>query len=403
MDSYNVGYQKVYEINLGKGYTEYNFTNYEDYPDILNPDTNNIKNYFNNPPNFGTYQSNPENLYKNLKNLYGIDRSILRGKLKSEIIYPEGSANPLKKTEYIYNDNIDYNPNSLKDNNNYVVVNHLSGYWVQGYKRYLNTSAIKKKITTDFLNNTPVINTTEYFYDSDSHLNLARENNTFSDNTTVSKNVYYAQDSQGDNYLLRTKNMVGIPLIIELKKNNKSISKTEIKYPKFTYEITNNTVGLALPYQVNSTDLQNVVSTEVTYDKYDNKGNLQQYTTKSGVSTVIIWGYNQTQPIAKIEGAKLSDIQQSLIDSIINASNTDASAAANNDETSFLSVLNTFRSSLPNYQITTYTYDPLIGVRSITPPSGIRESYVYDSANRLQKVIDVNGKVLKEMKYNYKN
>jgi YD repeat-containing protein len=53
--------------------------------------------------------------------------------------------------------------------------------------------------------------------------------------------------------------------------------------------------------------------------------------------------------------------------------------------------------------VTTYTYDPLIGVTSITPPSGIRESYIYDSANRLQKVIDVNGKVLKEMKYNYKN
>lgn len=412
MDSYNVGYQKVYEINSGKGYIEYNFTNYEDYPDILNPDTNNIKNYFNNPPNFGTYQSNPENLYKNLKNLYGTDRSILRGKLKSEIIYPEGSVNPLKKTEYIYNDNIDYNPNSLKDNNNYVVVNHLSGYWVQGYKRYLNTSAIKKKITTDFLNNTPVINTTEYFYDSNSHLNLARENNIFSDNTTVSKNVYYAQDSQADNYLLRTKNMVGVPLLIELKENNKSISKTEIKYPKFTYEITNNTAGLALPASVQSVEINTInstnpsaeiKSTEVVYDKYDSKGNLQQYTTKDGISTVIIWGYNQTQPIAKIEGAKLTDIQQSLIDSIVTASNTDASAVVNNDESAFLSMLNAFRNSLPNYQVTTYTYDPLIGVRSITPPSGIRENYIYDSANRLEKVVDANGKVLKEMKYNYKN
>ncbi|MCL8538962.1 RHS repeat protein, partial [Chryseobacterium gallinarum] len=128
-----------------------------------------------------------------------------------------------------------------------------------------------------------------------------------------------------------------------------------------------------------------------------------QYTTKDGISTVIIWGYNQTQPIAKIEGAKLSDIQQSLIDSIVNASNTDALAGVNNDETSFLSALNTFRNSLSGYQVTTYTYDPLIGVRSITPPSGIRESYIYDSANRLEKVIDANGKVLKEMKYNYKN
>ncbi|HAO26592.1 MAG TPA: hypothetical protein DCQ68_00740 [Chryseobacterium indologenes] len=54
-------------------------------------------------------------------------------------------------------------------------------------------------------------------------------------------------------------------------------------------------------------------------------------------------------------------------------------------------------------QVTTYTYDPLIGVRSITSPSGIRENYLYDSAGRLEKIIDADGRVVKEMKYNYKN
>ncbi|WP_374464396.1 hypothetical protein [Chryseobacterium sp.] len=59
---------------------------------------------------------------------------------------------------------------------------------------------------------------------------------------------------------------------------------------------------------------------------------------------------------------------------------------------------------MPNYQITTYTYDPLIGVRSITPPSGIREVYIYDSANRLKEIRENNqtGNLLKEFKYNYK-
>lgn len=114
-------------------------------------------------------------------------------------------------------------------------------------------------------------------------------------------------------------------------------------------------------------------------------------------------GYNQTQPIAKIVGAKLSDISQSLIDSIVNASNIDAAAERNNDETNLLNTFKTFKDNLSSYQITTYTYDPLIGVRSITPPSGIRENYIYDSANRLEKVVDANGKIVKEMKYNYKN
>jgi len=84
--------------------------------------------------------------------------------------------------------------------------------------------------------------------------------------------------------------------------------------------------------------------------------------------------------------------------------NADASVAANNDETVLLSILNSFRNSLSNNQITTYTYDPLIGVRSITPPSGIREVYLYDSANRLKEIRENSqtGNLLKEFKYNYK-
>ncbi|WP_223607294.1 hypothetical protein [Chryseobacterium sp. OSA05B] len=399
LDSYNVGYQRVFEVNAGKGYTEYNFTNYEDYPDILNPDAGNLKKY--NTIN----QVSPENLYKNFRNLYGIDRSILRGQLKTETIYPEGSPNPLRKTEYAYNDNIDYNPNNTKDNNNYVTFNHLSGVWVQGYKKYMNSSAIKKKVVTDFLNNVQVKITTDYFYDSIKHLNRTKENSTTSDNTEISQNYSYAQDV--NNSLMGSRNMTGIPVITEMKENNKIIGKTETIYPASIP--TPQAGNLMLPLSQKTFDLQtfNNIATEVTYDKYDSKGNLQQYTTKDGISTTIIWGYNQTQPIAKIVGAKLSDIQQSMIDSIVTASDTDAQAAPNNDETSFLSVLNSFKthSALSTYQISIYTYDPLIGVRSITSPSGIREVYIYDTANRLKEIRENNqtGKLLKEFKYNYKN
>ncbi|MDM1557514.1 MULTISPECIES: hypothetical protein, partial [Chryseobacterium] len=108
---------------------------------------------------------------------------------------------------------------------------------------------------------------------------------------------------------------------------------------------------------------------------------------------------------AKIENAKLENISQSFIDSIVNASNTDASAERNNDETNLLNAFNTFKNNLSGYQITTYSYDPLIGVRSITPPSGIREVYLYDAAGRLKEVRENNqtGKLLKEFNYHYKN
>lgn len=401
LDSYNVGYQKVFEVNSGKGYTEYNFTNYEDYPDILTPDTNNIKNY-----NTGSIPATPENLYKNLRNLYGIDRNILRGQLKSETVYSEGFTNPLKKTEFVYNDNIDYNPNNTKDNNNYVSVNHLSGYWVQGYKKYMNTSAVKKKVITDYLSNIPVASTINYIHDSSKHLNRTRENNTIPDNSIISQNYSYAQDVNVNNTLMESRNMTGIPLITEVIQNNKTISKTETIYP--TSLPTPQTGNLMLPLSEKSFDLQTITNatTQVLYDKYDVKGNLLQYTTKNGIPTAIIWGYNETQPIAKVQGATYDQlVSLGLVTAIVNASDSDATNPAN--ESALITALDNFRknSGLSAYQVSTYTYDPLIGVTSITPPSGIREVYIYDTTNRLKEVRQDSktGNLLKEFKYNYKN
>ncbi|BFO68635.1 hypothetical protein [Chryseobacterium sp. KCF3-3] len=405
LDSYNVGYSKVFEIDTNKGYIEHNYTNYNDYPDIINPDASNLKNWFQaSGGNMGSVV--PENLYKNFKNLYGTDRSILRGKPKKDLFFKEGGLTPLKKIEYLYTDNIDFNSNTLKDNANYVTIQHMSGFWVQAYKKYFNPSNVKKEITTIYVGNDSLITTKANLFEAPNHLNISSQKTSESDNI-INETIYNYAHEKG-NQLMISKNMVGIPLETITNKiegvTNKTLSKTETLYPLSQSEANLKTSGLILPFTVLSTDLQNVVSTEVTYDKYDSKGNIQQYTTKNGLSTVIVWGYNQTQPIAKIEGAKLTDISQSLINSIVTPSNTDASAAANNDETSLLSVFNTFRNSLPNFQITTYTYDPLIGVRSITPPSGIREVYIYDSANRLKEIRENSqtGNLLKEFKYNYK-
>ncbi|MCX8532086.1 hypothetical protein [Chryseobacterium luquanense] len=164
-----------------------------------------------------------------------------------------------------------------------------------------------------------------------------------------------------------------------------------------------------LPNQIQSSFGNATLETQVTFDQYDAKGNILQYTTKDGISTAIVWGYNRTQPIAKVTGATYTQVS-SLAVAIITASDLDASNPAS--ESALISALDAFRkySALSGYQITTYTYDPLIGVTSTTLPSGLREIYLYDSANRLKEVKqqerDSNGtliyKTVKEYNYNYK-
>lgn len=282
------------------------------------------------------------------------------------------------------------------------------------YKNISRFTYLQTQKTTEYFNGTPTETKTEYFYTNPSHYQLNKQKTTFTDASINETNYSYAHEK--GNQLLIDKNMVSIPLETETKETfgtvTKMSSKEETIYP--TSLPTTESGSLVLPLSVKSYDVvSNTPSVEITYNKYDSKGNIQQYTTKEGVPATIIWGYNQTQPIAKIEGAKLSDISQSLIDSIVNSSNTDAAATViNNDETAFLLALDNFRknSALTNYQVTTYTYDPLVGVRSITQPSGVREVYVYDTANRLKEVRirekDSTGnyvlKTVKEFKYNYK-
>ncbi|PKF74697.1 RHS repeat protein [Chryseobacterium sp. PMSZPI] len=383
-----INYSKVTEnfTNNGKIVTE--FTNY-----VSNPDINdfNIKIISNHP----LAVSNNNELMKNYIGLFYNDTSVERGKLKSKTIFD--NSNNIKRIEnFIYNQS----PNRFS---NFTTVLHNSGICSQANKLYYYQNDLSKKEIIEYLDGKQLKTEANYYYENDSHQNLTRENKVLPDGNKIEVGYSYAHEK--GNQLMISKNMISYPLeTITTQVANgvtKTLSRTETIYP--TSVPTPQTGNLVLPTSVFSYDLQNNPVTEVTYDQYDSKGNLQQYTTKDGISTVIIWGYNQTKPIAKIENAKLSDINPSVINAIVGASDTDAAAGTNNDETNLLNAFKDFRNALPNYQITTYTYDPLIGVRSITPPSGIRESYLYDSANRLEKVVDANGKVLKEMKYNYKN
>ena len=250
---------------------------------------------------------------------------------------------------------------------------------------------LQQKIVKEFFPGNSGEHITNYSYNT--NYDLRKESQQQAD-LSVRETTYKYAAEKGNTKLINA-NMVGIPLETEIKKNSKTISKTETKY--------DNPSNL-FPTSVLSFDFQNIASTEVTYDQYDSKGNLLQYTTKAGIPVTIIWGYHKTQPIAKVEGIRLSDIEQSNIDSIVNASNLDASNPST--EPALITALDAFRklSGFKSSQITTFTYDPLIGVTSITPPSGIREVYLYDNANRLKEIRENNasGKLLKEFKYNYK-
>ncbi|SMC41543.1 YD repeat-containing protein [Chryseobacterium sp. YR221] len=266
--------------------------------------------------------------------------------------------------------------------------------------RYEISSAwVKKKMmkTTNYLTNSSngIDEITNYTYDTNyKHTNPTIINVNSSDFTMETSYQYAPEQANTD---MIAANMLGIPLQTEAKENGKIISKTKTVYAKNAL-----TGNLILPVTTQKFDKDNSASPKntVEFNQYDAQGNMLQYTTKGSVPTAVIWGYNNVLPIAKIEGATYQEAV-SFAGEMILKSNEDIDA---DKEKALMTAMDAYRNqnAFKNYNITTYTYDPLIGITSVTPPTGLREFYKYDAAGRLQSVVDVNNNIIKELKYNYK-
>ncbi|MNL21120.1 hypothetical protein D3C87_1423950 [compost metagenome] len=198
--------------------------------------------------------------------------------------------------------------------------------------------------------------------------------------------------------------MIGIPLNTQVFKGGAKISEQLTNYDKSV--ATNN---LLLPKTVyankGSSGIDLNLDKKVTYDLYDEKGNVLQYTPESGIPVSIIWGYNKTQPIAKIENMAYAAIPAETITNLQTLSNNDNDNCMTEgcNEQKLRKALDLFRDSLPNAFISTYTYNPLVGVTSITDPKGFSSYYEYDEELRLKWIKDNKGKLITENIYHYKN
>ena len=163
-----------------------------------------------------------------------------------------------------------------------------------------------------------------------------------------------------------------------------------------------------LPARIETAKGSNGLETRIKFHSYYSNGNLKEVSQKDGTSTIYIWGYNGKHVVAKIDNAtyKIGDpniitsSQESLINNVISAANNEYTSV---DENNLRTKLELLRSGFPKAQITSYTYDPLIGVTSITDPRGRTVFYEYDEFNRLKFVKDQEGNILNENQYIYKN
>lgn len=351
-------------------------------------------------------------VYKNVKVLNGDTNGYTKYYFKA----PSSYAKETVPSDYPFWPNVNITKSGLMekkeiyDSNNRLLTSEQYDYTLQDmdtpkYRPMDNSSYktktawIKEQRNTSKIydQNGGIITTNSESIKSADQFNLISEKRTHADGTVLETFYQYAKEK--NNTALITANMLALPLETQTKRNGTVIAKSEIKYE--------NTAAL-YPTSVLSYTQDNLGGfyTAIRYDAYNEKGQVIQYTSNIdevsglGFPTVIIWGYNKTLPIAKIAGARIQDIG-TLADDIIAKSNLDTDETS---EKTLIAALDAFRTNpaLKNFRITTSTYDPLIGITSVTGPDGMREVYKYDQNNRLQYILDVNGNIVKDYRYNTK-
>uniref|UniRef100_UPI0025B97AF4 sugar-binding protein n=1 Tax=Flavobacterium sp. UBA7680 TaxID=1946559 RepID=UPI0025B97AF4 len=219
-------------------------------------------------------------------------------KRDDDCIAPGNNNTTIYITHPCYGATLPKTISNIENINNLSIVSYSNfGFW-----HYLKST---KEIQYDINGLNPVEALTNYNYNSPKHTQMTSQVTTSSKAETIETKYFYPPDTEmaaepavTD---LITANMVEAPLDTQTYRNTVKLSEQ-----KTGYEKSINTNNLLLPkYVYANKGVPAIVTADkkITFDQYDTKGNIIQYTLESGTPVSIIWGYGQTKPIAKIENA----------------------------------------------------------------------------------------------------
>lgn len=134
------------------------------------------------------------------------------------------------------------------------------------------------------------------------------------------------------------------------------------------------------------------------YHRYDTYGNPVYVTAADRTNIVYLWSYEAVYPVIQVRNATYDQVAAILTPVRI----TSLSANKNPTEQTIKDCVATLNAQLPDALVTSYTYVPMVGVRSITEPSGRTTLYDHDSFGRLAKIADEEGNALQSYEYNYR-
>jgi YD repeat-containing protein len=264
-------------------------------------------------------------------------------------------------------------------------------------KGYTNVPLLSSKQTINYFDDYQVIFNDIFTYDDHTHL-IKKETSTSKDDWSIIKFKYPYNFKGTAVYDTLVAHNCITPIIEKID----SLSGKFLQSIKTNYKDWGNKIYA--PETIISKKGSKNVDTRIQYYNYDTKGNVLDVSKAKDIRDIYIWGYHQTYPIAKFDNTTYSTITSNT--TLVNyvkqlESYTDLSSQTTRDNLKSLN--DNIRKSLPsNVLVTTFTFNPLLGMTSQTDPNGVTTYYEYDSFGRLKLIRDDDGNILKTYEYNYK-
>lgn len=280
---------------------------------------------------------------------------------------------------------------SLTDGTLHVYGSLPQAYTKNSYSIESIYEELTRRQTTHYNPNGNIVESASYTY-ADRHLVRTKTSTQSNGNSHVEQYLYPVDYAQANTTEQRTllstmlsKNINSIPFKVTSTVNgNAEQIRTEFK--NFGY-------NLYLPYKEYYKKGNSPEVCRNEYD-YDIKGNLASHTQNSTLKRTYLWGYNYNYPVAVIEGMDYAQvlglISQYTLNDLNNTNNTWMVESA----------INTIRRQINGRGlITSYKYQPLVGIISVTDPADKTTYYTYDNRGRLITIKNLNNKKLQDFAY----
>lgn len=291
------------------------------------------------------------------------------------------------------------------DNADACVSNDYTGKYAQMGSRFLicrypyilSRSELKESETIEYVNGKPAQSTqTEYWYDS-TNLQISKIRETMGGASKIIE--YQYASSSGSNPMATQYHILNLPIQKKIFIEDSLLVTQRNCYGRvkkyFDYG-TESSYECYMPLSVQYSQAGNLLEERISY-RYDKMLNVQEVIKDKTNFSVYIWSYNGLYPMAKIDGIPFEKVQKALGSSYLES----LLRKDIPDESDYSKIRMSIKSI--GGMVTTAKYEPLLGITSLTSPTGVTTSFKYDSYGRLKQTIDVRGNQITGHEYNNRN